>query len=146
MEKFLYQCHQVNWDSSIYEDFNIIFCCCFFFCPLPHIMRDTLFPDQGSNTCSLQWKHRVLTSGPPGKSQDFNIILKEQDFCHTRKVKAYVQGGINVLFFLNECYRGWKDNEVTIQWFHQYSLWCYLFYKTLANHYVFFFYLIQLFQ
>ena len=27
------------------------------------------FPDQGSNPCPLQWKHGVLTIGPPGKSQ-----------------------------------------------------------------------------
>ena len=27
------------------------------------------FPDQGSNSCSLQWKLRVLTTGPPGNSQ-----------------------------------------------------------------------------
>ena len=26
------------------------------------------FPDQGSNLCPLHWKHRVLTTGPPGKS------------------------------------------------------------------------------
>ena len=26
------------------------------------------FPKQRSNLCSLQWKHRVLTTGPPGKS------------------------------------------------------------------------------
>ena len=24
------------------------------------------FPDQGSNLCPLQWKHQLLTSGPPG--------------------------------------------------------------------------------
>ena len=26
------------------------------------------FPNQGSNLCSLQWKHRILTTGSPGKS------------------------------------------------------------------------------
>ena len=26
------------------------------------------FPDQGSNLCPLQWKHGVLTTGPPGNS------------------------------------------------------------------------------
>ena len=26
------------------------------------------FPDQGSNPCPVQWKCRVLTTGPPGKS------------------------------------------------------------------------------
>ena len=27
------------------------------------------FPDQGSTSCSLQWKHSVLTTGPPRNSQ-----------------------------------------------------------------------------
>ena len=26
------------------------------------------FPQQGSNLCPLQWKRRVSTTGPPGKS------------------------------------------------------------------------------
>ena len=26
------------------------------------------FPNQGSNTCPLQWRRRVSTTGPPGKS------------------------------------------------------------------------------
>ena len=30
------------------------------------------FPDQGSNLCPLQWKHRVLTTGPPGKSPEIS--------------------------------------------------------------------------
>ena len=29
----------------------------------------SLFPDQGSHTCPLHWKHRVLTTGLPGKSK-----------------------------------------------------------------------------
>ena len=28
------------------------------------------FPDQGLNLCPLQWKRRVLTTGPPGKSRE----------------------------------------------------------------------------
>ena len=28
-----------------------------------------LVPQQGLNPCHLHWKHRVLTTGPPGKSQ-----------------------------------------------------------------------------
>ena len=39
---------------------------CFFCCTLCH--TGSLFPDQGSNPCPLQWKFRVLTTGPPGKS------------------------------------------------------------------------------
>ena len=34
----------------------------FFFC------QNLKFLDQGSNPCPLQWKHGVLTTGPPGKS------------------------------------------------------------------------------
>ena len=36
---------------------------------MPHSLRDLSSPDQGSNPCPLQWKHRVLTTGPPGKSR-----------------------------------------------------------------------------
>ena len=32
------------------------------------------FPDQGSSPCPLQWKRRVLTTGPPGKSTVFCIF------------------------------------------------------------------------
>ena len=28
----------------------------------------SFFPDQGLNPCPLHWKHRVITTGPPGKS------------------------------------------------------------------------------
>ena len=28
-------------------------------------MQDPQFPNQGSNPCPLQWKHGVLTNGPP---------------------------------------------------------------------------------
>ena len=30
--------------------------------------EESQFPDQGLNLCPLQWKHGVLTTGPPGKS------------------------------------------------------------------------------
>ena len=33
-------------------------------------------PDQGSNSCPLEWKHGVLTTGPPGKSQVFFFSIK----------------------------------------------------------------------
>ena len=38
---------------------------------LPHHLG-SLFPDQGLNLCPLQWERKVLTTGPPGKS---NIIF-----------------------------------------------------------------------
>ena len=32
-------------------------------------MQDLSSPTQGLNLCPLQWKHGVLSTGPPGKSQ-----------------------------------------------------------------------------
>lgn len=40
----------------------------FFFYWLHHVFAGPHFPDQGSNPCSLQQKHRVPTTRPPGKS------------------------------------------------------------------------------
>ena len=37
------------------------------------------FPDQGSNPCPLQWKHGVLTTGPPGKSTKYYYYLQITD-------------------------------------------------------------------
>ena len=37
----------------------------FFCCTMQHM--GSLFPDQGSNPRPLQWKHIVLTTGPPGE-------------------------------------------------------------------------------
>ena len=39
-------------------------------------IRDLKFTVQGSNPCPLQWNHRVLTTGPPGKSGDLKCDLK----------------------------------------------------------------------
>ena len=32
-----------------------------------------MFPDQGWNPDLMHWEYRVLATGPPGKSIDFNI-------------------------------------------------------------------------
>ena len=32
-------------------------------------LAGSVFPNQGSNPCPLQWKRKVLTSGPPGNSR-----------------------------------------------------------------------------
>ena len=45
----------------------------FFFYSLHHVLAGSYFPDQGSNPCSLQWTHGILTTGPPGKSLQFFI-------------------------------------------------------------------------
>ena len=36
----------------------------------PRGMQDLNAPDQGWNPCALQWKHGVLTTGPPGNSEN----------------------------------------------------------------------------
>jgi len=38
----------------------------FFGCAMQHV--GSLFPHQESNPCPLYWKHRILTTGLPGKS------------------------------------------------------------------------------
>ena len=38
-----------------------------FFLAAPRGMQS--FPNQGSDPCPMQWKCRVSTTGPPGKSQ-----------------------------------------------------------------------------
>ena len=43
------------------------------------------FPDQGSNPGPLQWKHGVLTTGPPGNSRG--------TFFYLWKVTLWVSGG-----------------------------------------------------
>ena len=47
----------------------------------PHGMTDLSSPDQGSNPCPLQLKHRVLTTGPPGKSHLFRFFFFFWLFC-----------------------------------------------------------------
>ena len=45
--------------------------CVYLFSTAPHGMWN--LPDQGSSPCPLQWKLRVLTTGPPGKSTVFRV-------------------------------------------------------------------------
>ena len=42
----------------------------FWFFAMPHGMWDLGFPDQGSNLYPLNWKHRILTTRPSGKSPE----------------------------------------------------------------------------
>ena len=46
----------------------------FFFLATPHSMWGS--SNQRWNPCPLQWKHRVLTTGPPGNSPSFFVSLK----------------------------------------------------------------------
>ena len=55
-------------------NFFLSFSSFFFF--FGHSMRHGgNFPNQRSNACPLQWKHGVLTTGPPGKSQHLLISV-----------------------------------------------------------------------
>ena len=62
-------------------------------------MQDIKF-DQGSNPRPLQWKHRVLTAGPPGKLLSTNILMTiPQDILHAHictcvYYKFYINGFI----------------------------------------------------
>ena len=56
--------------------FQHIFSSFFFFLAAPHSMWN--FPNQGSNPYPLQWKRRVLTAGPPGKSLQHSWIAKNR--------------------------------------------------------------------
>ena len=63
---------------------GILFCFIFFFWLHCTAHVGSQFPNQGSNPHPLQWKHRVLTAGPPGKSPCqhlfffFNIFIGVQ--------------------------------------------------------------------
>lgn len=46
----------------------------FFGCTVGH--AGSQFPDQRSNPYPLQWKRRVLTTGPPGKSKPKELTFK----------------------------------------------------------------------
>lgn len=39
-------------------------------------LAGSLFPDQGWNTCPLQWKHRILITGPQGKPRSWDFYHK----------------------------------------------------------------------
>ena len=53
--------------SDIFWSFHLFFC---FFWPYHVAYR---IPDQELNLCPLQWKHGVLTTGPPGNSLVFSF-------------------------------------------------------------------------
>ena len=38
-----------------------------------------LVPDKGLNLCPLQWKHGVLTTGPPGKSPKRSFLSSDSE-------------------------------------------------------------------
>ena len=61
---------------------NFLFFFFFFGCTAQHMV--SLFSDQDLKPCPLQWKHGVLTTGPPGKSQEKNNFKRNKQkngFC-----------------------------------------------------------------
>ena len=61
------------WDYNIYI---VLLLACFFFWSC-HWHRESLFPDQRSNSCLLNWKCVVLTTRPPGKSLSLAFLTIE---------------------------------------------------------------------
>ena len=57
-----------------YSFFGFCFCFFFFFCAALHSMRDPSSPTRDRTCVPLHWKHRVLTTGPPGKSLHVPIL------------------------------------------------------------------------
>ena len=55
-------------DLPSFSFFKNLFVCLFTYLASEwRVACGILVPHQGSNLCLLQWKHRVLTTGPPGK-------------------------------------------------------------------------------
>ena len=64
-------------------------------------MRDLKLPDQGSNPSPLQCMCRVLTTGPPGKSQQYENIAIVAD--NSRKTDNRGLGQTTSVKFLYLC-------------------------------------------
>ena len=62
--------------SSIVSDTQLVFWfpVFFLFCPC-HRACGILAPNKGWNGCPPQWKHRLLTNGPPGNSHNRCLLL-----------------------------------------------------------------------
>ena len=66
--------------DSVYYFFKLISFFFFFFF-WPHwVACGILVLQSGSNSCPLQWKYRVLTTGPPGKSIYLLFILSSNKY------------------------------------------------------------------
>ena len=77
----------------------------------------SLFPDQGSNPCSLHWQHRVLATGPPGKSLGFlykSISLSKPYSFSGKKRKE--KKGINILMGMQWRPDGEKCQKSRSRW------------------------------
>ena len=88
----LLHCRQILYQLSHQE----VSPCCIstlFLKNFRHAMKQagSQFPDQKLNLCPLPWKCRVLTTGPPGKSQH-QVLKDEQELAEEREVGKH-QGG-----------------------------------------------------
>ena len=66
------------------------------------------FPDQGSNPRSLHWQHRVLATGPPGKSLGFlykSVSLSKPYSSSGKRKEKKKKKGVNTLMGLQ-----WKPD------------------------------------
>ena len=63
---------QTCWNLSFLFIFYYYY---YYFCHTVQHSTVSLFPKQGSNPHPLEWKHRVLSTGVPGKSSSFVIII-----------------------------------------------------------------------
>ena len=66
------------------------------------------FPDQGSNLRSLHWQHRVLATGPPGKSLGFlykSVSLSKPYSSSGKRKEKKKKKGVNTLMGLQ-----WKPD------------------------------------
>ena len=73
------QAGSVSFPGPSWVFFNYyfyLFIYLFIGCTLWHVRSQ--FPDQGLNPCPLQWKHRVPTTGPSGKSQP-SLVLSSRE-------------------------------------------------------------------
>lgn len=49
-----------------------------------------LFPDQGPNTCPLQWKHETLTTELPGNSQEYAVLINTAQVFSEVLIPVYI--------------------------------------------------------
>ena len=76
VKMFKHTQNQSDWHNELACTHHLEMTMIFYFFFFGHAMQHmgSQFPDQGSNPCLLQWKLRVLTNGPPGKSPEIRII------------------------------------------------------------------------
>ena len=75
------------------------------------------FPNQGLSLCQLQWKHGILTTGPPPKSQDpqisawqnseIKLVLLEFQV-YRKRFLIWGSGARVQLTFLPDCGMPWQ--------------------------------------